>query len=197
MHLESRIVQQCQQIVNALSYFCNFQQCCDDVLGVCRRPCFVEILQDSDNKWFHNIPNLCGICLELIQWLHSTCKYMININPFWIFQSWLYSLYSNTMLKWTHTVPHTFWAHLMVANPFLFRRPWPPSHVTEATWQIRSHEGQIWFAGATVQLSNFPKTLKHPKTFPRTGCQLVNNLAFELVTFLNCSFFKTSMPLSA
>lgn len=87
MHLESRIVQQCQQIVNALSYFCNFQQCCDDVLGVCRRPCFVEILQDSDNKWFHNIPNLCGICLELIQWLDSTCKYMININLLTHFES--------------------------------------------------------------------------------------------------------------
>jgi len=49
-----------------------------------------------------------------------------------------------------------------------------------------------------VQLCNFPKISQ--KTFqkhPRTGCQLVNNLAFELVTFLNCSFFKTSMPLSA
>ena len=122
MHLESRIVQQCQQIVNALSYFCNFQQCCDDVLGVCRRPCFVEIMQDSDNKWFHNIPNLCGICLELIQWLDSTCKYVININLLTHFESsschgftlYIVILSNTTMLKWTHTVPHTFWADLMV-----------------------------------------------------------------------------------
>lgn len=110
--------------------------------------------------WDHD---LCGICLELIQWLHSTCKYMININLLTHFESsschgftlYIVILCNTTMLTWTHT----FWAHLMVAQPILF--PALKCHWGNvANPKPLRPASSIWLA-LPLQLSNLPKTFKN------------------------------------
>lgn len=133
-NLESRIVQQCQQTVNSLSYFCHFQQCCDDVSGLCSRPCFVEIMQDSDN----NI--VTQISVEYV--LNSFNDY-IPLGSTWLiltnFESSSchgFTLYTVILQCWNERIPFG----RSGCQPILFPALWPaPSNVTEATWQIRSH----------------------------------------------------------
>lgn len=59
-------------------------------------------------NWFNDYIPLASTWLILTHFESSSCHG---------FTLHIVILCNTTMLKWTHTVPHTFWAHLMVCQP--------------------------------------------------------------------------------